>query len=216
MLAPSSPRAESSRQRTTSTLTEGVPTGNLRVSVTAQDHVQGPDTAAVTLVEYADYECPYSRRAYPVVQQLQRELGDQLRFVYRNFPLRDVHPHAQHAAEAAEAAANQGTFWEMHDYLFDHQRALDDEHLRQYAELLGLDTAGYEQDMAGHRYAGRIEDDLLGGVESGVRGTPTFFINGVRHEGSHDKKSLLPAIQEVAASLLPDQDVVQQRVGGPS
>jgi len=185
--------------REESTLTDDVPTGDLQVPVTAQDHVQGLTTAPVTLVEYADYECPYSRRAYHVIKGLQRELGDQLRFIYRNFPLREIHPHAQHAAEAAEGAANQGRFWEMHDSLFEHQHALDDEHLRQYAATLGLDMDAFNQDMAQHRYAGKIENDLLGGVQSGVPGTPTFFINGVRHEGNYDKESLLSAIGEAAA-----------------
>jgi NADPH:quinone reductase-like Zn-dependent oxidoreductase len=179
--------------------TNAVPTGDLRVPVTAQDHIQGPDTAPVTLVEYADYECPYSHRAYHVLKGLQRELEDQLRFVYRNFPLREIHPHAQHAAEAAEAAANQGRFWEMHDSLFEHQHALDDEHLRQYAASLGLDTDRFTLDMVQHRYAGRIEGDLFGGLQSGVRGTPTFFINGVRYEGSPDKESLLSMIREAAS-----------------
>jgi protein-disulfide isomerase len=185
--------------RKESALANGGPTGDLQVPVNTKDHAQGSDTAPVTLVEYADYECPYSRLAYHVVKGLQRELGDQLRFVYRNFPLREIHPHAQHAAEAAEAAAQQGWFWEMHDYLFEHQYALDDEHLRQYATSLGLDALRFDQDMAQHRYAGRIEGDLLGGVQSGVRGTPTFFINEVRFEGSPDRESLLSTIQEAAA-----------------
>ena len=181
------------------TLTNERPTGDLQVPVTVRDHVQGPATAPVTLVEYADYECPYSRLAYHVIKGLQHDLDDQLRFVYRNFPLREIHPHAQHAAEAAEAAANQGTFWEMHDVLFEHQNALDDEHLRQYAAALGLDVDRFTQDMTQHRYAGQIEGDLLGGAQSGVRGTPTFFINGMRYEGSPDKESLLSTIREAAA-----------------
>jgi protein-disulfide isomerase len=186
-----------------STLTNDGPTGDLQVPVSAQDHTQGPATAPVTLVEYADYECPYSGRAYHVIKGVQRELGDQLRFVYRNFPLREIHPHAQHAAEAAEAAANQGTFWEMHDSLFEHQHALDDDHLRQYAASLGLDTEIFTQDMAQHRNAAQIEEDLLGGVQSGVLGTPTLFINGVRSEGSPDRESLLRTIREAAAPSLP-------------
>ena len=181
------------------TLTTNIQAGDLQVPITSGDHTQGPDAAPVTLVQYADYECPYSGRAYDVIKGLQRELGDQLRFVYRNFPLREIHPHAQHAAEAAEAAGAQGTFWEMHDYLFEHQHALDDAHLREYAATIGLDTELFEQDMAQHRYAGKIEDDLLGGLQSGVQGTPTFFINGVRYEGSYDKESLLGTIWEAAA-----------------
>jgi protein-disulfide isomerase len=174
-------------------------TDDLQAPVTADDHAQGPEGAPVTLVEYADYECPYSHRAYHVIRGLQRELGDQLRFVYRNFPLRDIHPHAQHAAEAAEAAANQGRFWEMHDHLFEHQRALDDEHLGQYAADLGLDPVGFELEMAEHTSAGRIERDLRGGVRSGVRGTPTFFVNGVRHQGSYEGEPLLRALREAIA-----------------
>jgi protein-disulfide isomerase len=153
----------------------------------------------VTLLEYADYECPYSRIAYSVIKGVQRQLGDQLRFVYRNFPLREIHPHAQHAAEAAEAAANQGRFWEMHDHLFEHQRALDDEHIYQYAAALGLEAEIFDQDMAQHRFAERIERDLRDGVQSDVPGTPTFFINDVRYEGRADLESLLSTIREAAA-----------------
>jgi protein-disulfide isomerase len=177
------------------TLTGEMPTGDLQAPVTARDHVQGPDTALVTMVEYADYECPYSRIAYHVIKGVQRELGGQLRFIYRNFPLREIHPHAQQAAEAAEAAASQDRFWEMHDYLFEHQRALDDEHLHQYAAALGLEAEIFDQDLAQHRHAGKIEGDLRGGIRSNVQGTPTFFINGVRYEGSHDLESLLSTIR---------------------
>jgi protein-disulfide isomerase len=181
------------------TLADDVQARDLRVPVTARDHIQGPDTAPVTLVEYADYECPYSRRAYHVIKGVQRELGDRLRFVYRNFPLREIHPHAQQASEAAEAAAAEGQFWEMHDYLFDHQQALDDAHLRQYAADLGLYVDRFEPDMAHHRYADRIEEDLLGGLQSGVQGTPTFFVNGMRYEGSPTKASLLAMIEAAAS-----------------
>jgi protein-disulfide isomerase len=180
------------------TATKDVQTGDLRVPVSAQDHMQGSAADSVTLVEYADYECPYSRLAYHVIKGLQRELGEGLRLVYRNFPLREIHPHAQHAAEAAEAAASQGKFWEMHDYLFEHPDALDGEHLRQYAATLGLDVDLFNQDMARHRYAGRIESDLLGGAQSGVSATPTFFVNGARYRGKADKNSLRGAIEEAA------------------
>jgi protein-disulfide isomerase len=177
--------------------TNEMPAGDLLVPVTAGDHVQGADSAQTTLVEYADYECPYSRIAYDVIKEVQRELGGRLRFVYRNFPLREIHPHAQHAAEAAEAAASQGRFWEMHNHLFEHQSALDDEHLHEYAAALGLETEIFDQDMAEHRRAAKIERDLREGVQSGVRGTPTFFINGIRYEGTPDRESLLRMIREV-------------------
>src|SRR5579864_6880022 len=177
-------------------MTQESGTARLTLPVGQRDHQQGPATAPVTLVEYGDYECPYCGRAYPIVKEIQRRLGARLRFVFRNFPLTQSHPHAEHAAEAAEAAATQGTFWEMHDYLFEHQRALDDEDLRQYAVALGLDAGRFNQGMAQHRYAGKIEEDLLGGVQSGVRETPTFFINGARHEGDYDRQSLLSTIRE--------------------
>src|SRR6476646_7201477 len=116
----------------------------LTLPVSERDHIQGPADAPVTLVEYGDYECPHCGRAYPVVKAIQRHFGRRLRFVFRNFPLAEAHPHAAHAAEAAEAAAAQGRFWEMHDSLFEHQQALDDRHLVEYAGALGLDTSRLE------------------------------------------------------------------------
>ena len=162
--------------------------------VSDRDHAQGTADAALTLVEYGDYECPYCGRAYPIVQEVQRRLGAQLRFVFRNFPLGEIHPHAQHAAEVAEAAAAQGRFWEMHDALFEHQRSLDDQHLVQYAKALDLDHQRLQRDLASHTYAGRVREDFTSGVRSGVNGTPTFFINGVRHNGAWDVESLVEAL----------------------
>ena len=167
--------------------------------VSERDHVQGPPTAPVTLVEYGDYECPYCGAAYPIVEEVKRRLGDRLRFVFRNFPLGNMHPHAEHAAEAAEAAGAQGKFWEMHDELYEHQRALDDEHLEGYAGAVGLDVERFDRDMEGQVYAGRVREDFMSGVRSGVNGTPTFFINGRRHDGSYDLETLLAA-SEIAAS----------------
>jgi protein-disulfide isomerase len=167
----------------------------LHVPVTERDHAQGPASAPVTLVEYGDYECPHCGRAYPIVKQVQEALGPHLRFVYRNFPLREVHPHAQHAAEAAEAAAVQNRFWEMHDLLFEHQRALDDAHLQQYAQSLGLDEARFTDALTSHAFAATVRHDFTGGVRSGVNGTPTFFINGVRHDASWDVATLLNAVR---------------------
>ena len=162
--------------------------------VTDRDHVQGSAQASVTLVEYGDYECPHCGRAHPIVKEVQRRLGAKLRFVFRNFPLTEMHPHAQHAAEAAEAAAGQERFWEMHDALFEHQRSLDDRHLVQYAEALGLDLQQFQQDLTSHAYAGRVREDFRSGVKSGVNGTPTFFINGVRHDDSWDVETLTEAL----------------------
>jgi len=160
-----------------------------------QDHIQGSVNTPLTLVEYGDYECPYCGAAYPVVKQIQQSLGDQLCFVFRNFPLTQIHPHAQHAAEAAEAAGAQGQFWELHDVLFEHQQALDDPHLVTYASDLGLDVVQFEQDLATHVYAGRVREDFMSGARSGVNGTPTFFINGRRHDGPHDFVGLTAGLQ---------------------
>ena len=167
---------------------------HLTQPVSERDHVQGPPTAPVTLVEYGDYECPYCGAAYPIVEEVKRRLGDRLRFVFRNFPLGNMHPHAEHAAEAAEAAAAQGKFWEMHDELYEHQRALDDEHLERYAGAVGLDVERFDREMEDQMYAGRVREDFMSGVRSGVNGTPTFFINGRRHDASYDLETLLAAI----------------------
>src|SRR5678815_3060876 len=138
----------------------------LTMPVGPRDHAQGPADAPVTLVEYGDYECPHCGRAYPIVKEVQRRLGSTLRFVFRNFPLSESHPHAQHAAEAAEGAATQGRFWEMHDVLFEHQRALDDAHLVGYAVTLGLDTKTFEQALHAHVHKSRVREDFMSGVRS--------------------------------------------------
>jgi protein-disulfide isomerase len=162
--------------------------------VSAEDHIQGPAGASITLVQYGDFECPYTRMSRHSVQQLQRELGNRLRFVFRHFPLREIHPHALAASRAAEAAGEQGKFWEMHEYIFSHQHALDDEHLLEYAVAVGLDVDRYQDDKGSAPVAGRIERDVQGGIRSGVRGTPTFFINGRRHHGSYEVDTLRAAI----------------------
>jgi len=171
----------------------------LTVPVSDRDHVQGPATASVTLVEYGDYECPYCAAAHPVVKEIQRQMGSRLRFAFRHFPVPSIHPHARHAAEAAEAAAAQGKFWEMHDYLFEHQDKLDDDHLAQYAAILGLDTERYNWDMANHVFAYRVNEDDASGRHSRVSGTPTFFINGVRHDDTYTLDVLLPAVRRADA-----------------
>src|SRR5277367_5698336 len=145
----------------------------LRVPVGPADHIQGNPRAAVTLVEYGDYECPYCGEAYLVLKEVQRRMGDALRFVFRNFPLAQVHAHALVAAEAAEAAGAQGKFWEMHDLLYEHQNALGLVHLKAYAQKLTLDEARFAQDLEAHTFRPRIEADFQEGVRSGVNGTPT-------------------------------------------
>ena len=183
--------SRSRKQKDTNKLTVPVNIGS--------DHIQGSiNNAPITLVEYGDYECPYTGMAYPVVKEIMKELGDdKICFVFRNFPLNDIHLHAQHAAEAAEAAAAQDKFWQMHDYLFEYQKALDDGHLLEYAQKVGLqDVRKFKDDISRHVYAPLIEESLRGGIDSGVEGTPTFFINGVRYEDSFDLKTFSETLKE--------------------
>ena len=160
-----------------------------------RDHVQGSIDAPVTLVQYGDYECPYCGEAYPIVKDTQARLGEQLRFVFRNFPISTSHPHAEHAAEAAEAAGAQGRFWEMHDHLYENQRHLADKDLRSYAQALDLDLDLFDKELAEHVHTDRVHEDFMSGVRSGVNGTPTFFINGLRHDDSYEFETLLGALQ---------------------
>jgi protein-disulfide isomerase len=164
--------------------------------ISERDHVEGPLTALATLVEYGDYECPYCGAAFPIVKQLQKQMGEAMLFAFRSFPLATVHPHAPQAAEAAEAAGAQGQFWEMHDMLYQNQRNLEDEDLLAYAETLGLDVEAFERDLTEHTYGGRVREDFHSGARSGVNGTPTFFINGIRHDGTYDLESLLAGLEE--------------------
>ena len=168
----------------------------LTLPVGDRDHVQGPEDAPVTLVEYGDYECPYCRQVVPIIRDLQERFGDRLRYVFRHFPLTTAHPHAQLAAEAAEAAGAQGKFWEMHDRLFEHQGPLDRAGLVRYAAELGLDTERFERELDEHVHAGRVREDFLSGVRSGANGTPAFFLNGVRYDGAWDLDSLAAEIQK--------------------
>jgi protein-disulfide isomerase len=163
-----------------------------------RDHIRGPIDAPVTVVEYGDFECPYCGRAEPVVRELLREFGD-VRYVWRHLPLNDVHPHAQLAAEAAEAAANQEAFWELQDLLFENQDALRPEDLVGYAERLGLDVERFTNDLRTHTGATRVAEDVDSADLSGVSGTPTFFINGRRHYGAYDISTLSAAVRAAGA-----------------
>jgi len=163
--------------------------------VSAHDHAEGPADAPLTLVEYGDYQCPYCGAAYPVVKRLQKTLGKKLRFVFRNFPLTQAHPYALIAAEAAEAAALQGKFWEMHDLLFEEQALLEPEIIPSWAKRTGLNLAQFGNDIKQGVVAKRIQEDRRSGIRSGVNGTPTFFINGTRYEGPHDYGPLLAALE---------------------
>jgi protein-disulfide isomerase len=166
----------------------------LTVEISERDHIRGPITAPLTLLEYGDYECPFCAAAHPNIKQVLSELGDQLAFAYRHFPLTTIHPHAFTAAEAAEAAGAQGRFWEMHDLLFENQDRLSMDDLLVYAQLLGLSMDRFVADLQRHTYEPRVREDFMTGVRSGVNGTPTFFVNGVRHNGGVDANSLLEAL----------------------
>ena len=171
--------------------------------------------APVTLVKYGDYECPYCGEAHPLLKKLQERVGEQVRFVFRHFPLDTVHPRARRAAQAAEAAASQGRFWEMHDLLFERQDELGEEDLMRYAAEVELDLVRFEEDLTNENHAWRIEEDRLGGDHAGVRGTPAFFVNGVRYTGPLDLDGLLAAVEKAAsgsgASL--DEGGVAERTG---
>ena len=160
-----------------------------------RDHIQGAATAPMTLVEYGDYQCPVCGQAYSIVKELQTRLGERLCFVFRNFPLATMHHYAEQAAEAAEAAGGHGKFWEMHDMLYENQDALGEEDFAQYAAALGLDPSRFASELTTHTYAARVHEDFISGARSGVNGTPTFFINGVRHDASFDLETMLGAIE---------------------
>jgi Na+/H+ antiporter NhaA len=163
-----------------------------------RDHVRGPEDAPVTIVEYGDFECPYCGRAEAVLRELLRDFGD-VRYVWRHLPLTDVHPSAQLAAEAAEAAAAQGAFWDMHDHLLEHQDALAADELVRHAAAIGLDAERFERDLAAHAGAARVADDVDSADLSGVSGTPTFFVNGRRHYGAYDIATLSRAVKAAGA-----------------
>ena len=168
----------------------------LTIPVGPADHVVGPSDAPLTLLEYGDFQCPFCGQAYAIVKEVQRRLGDRLRFVFRHFPVTNIHPFAQRAAETAEWAASvSGNFWPMHDELYEHQGELDDRHLLSYARELGLDPDGLRSAWAAHTFVRRLKDDLAGGIRSGVGGTPAFFINGLRHEGPWQLDDLLAALE---------------------
>jgi protein-disulfide isomerase len=181
--------------------------GTLQPPVSDADHSAGRSDAPVTLVEYGDFECPYCFRAHPMVVMLQERLGDKLRFVFRNFPLTEMHPHALKAAEAAESvAANAGpdAFWRMHHAIYEHQQdsddALDVKHLVRYAATAGADPVQVKLDLDEDTFGERVQEDFLSGVRSGVNGTPTFFINGRRFEGDWTNMRVLREALEEAAS----------------
>jgi protein-disulfide isomerase len=167
---------------------------NLSVAVGKSDHARGPEDAPVTLVEYGDYQCPYCADMNLMIKAIAKAMGTQLRFVFRHMPLLEMHPYAQHAAEAAEAAGAQGKFWEMHDGILQQQSELGSDLLHQLAVKIKLDVAQFSAEVEARRYRPRVKRDFMSGMRSGVAATPTFFINGKRYEGSLDHASLLSAI----------------------
>ncbi|HEX6833074.1 MAG TPA: DsbA family protein [Rudaea sp.] len=169
---------------------------SLRPPVGPADHAQGPHDAPITLVEYGDFECPYCGAAYPQLKAVQDAMGERLRFVFRNFPLTNAHPHAQRAAEFAEAAAMIDRFWEMHDILYEHQQALDDKSLVRYAERLGFTPDLIESALRGD-FADKVRQSFSGGVRSGVNGTPCLFINGARFDGPAEAETLIAVFREM-------------------
>ena len=167
----------------------------LKVPVTSLDHIQGNAHAPVTLVEYGDYECPSCGLAYPITKLVQKHFGERLRFVFRNFPLKEMHPNAEAAAEAAEFAATKESFWEMHDGIFENQQAIGLPLLFELAEKLGLSAQKLRSALATQEFGPRVREDFHGGVRSGVNGTPTFFINGHRHDGPFELENLVEGIE---------------------
>jgi protein-disulfide isomerase len=179
----------------------------LSIAVSGSDHVEGDSSALCTVVEYGDYQCPACGEAYPIVKRLQKTFGSSMRLVFRNFPLAELHPYAEHAAEAAEFSAAGGKFWEMHDLLFVHQEDLQDDVLLVLADRLKLPRVGLQRALAASSYSTRIKADISGGVRSGVNGTPTFFINGLRHDGAFDFETLSEAIQSQMPTMRADQGI---------
>jgi len=172
----------------------------LRVPVTQLDHILGDDNAPVTVVEYGDYECPHCGHAYPIIKALQKRFGKQLRFAFRNFPLREIHPYAEAAAETAEFAATHGKFWEMHDLIFENQNSLSEQMLGGLVESLTLDRQALTVALRSGAFAERVRRDFSGGVRSGVNGTPTLFINDQRHDGDFELETLRQAISKAAGN----------------
>ncbi|HXQ93208.1 MAG TPA: thioredoxin domain-containing protein [Nitrososphaerales archaeon] len=186
-------------------------TPRLKLLVGERDHIQGSQDAKVTLLKYGDYQCPYCGEAYGIVKRVQEKFGSDLRFVFRNFPLTEVHPRAEFGAEIAESASDQGKFWEMHDYLYEHQSYLsNEEFFLQYAgSKLGMDAQRIRDEVATHAHLPRIREDFMSGVRSGVNGTPTFFINDFRHNGDYQFETLVGAIEAALAGNQKKEKIVK-------
>jgi protein-disulfide isomerase len=169
---------------------------SLKPSVSKTDHIQGNENADLVIVEYGDYQCPYCGAAYPVLKELMKEFGDQVTFVFRNFPLSEMHPYARPAAIAAEAASLQGKFWEMHDAIYENQKSLNEIFLFQLAEKIGLNISQFKEDIQKTELEEKVDSDFESGIVSGVNGTPSFFINGNKFNGGAE--DLLGLVRENA------------------
>jgi protein-disulfide isomerase len=176
--------------------TESQDTTRLLLPINDEDHVYGPASADFTLVEYGDYECPDCGRLFQIIRDLQATLGDRLQIVYRHYPLNGIHPHAEEAAEAAEAAGGQNRFWEMHDLLFQNQSALQRKNLLAYGTILSLDMDRFRRELKKRVYEDRVREDFRRGVQNGVYKTPGLFLNGVRHDGAWDRDTLLRTLTQ--------------------
>ncbi len=170
---------------------------SLKPAVSKTDNVQGNEKALIELVEYGDYQCPHCGHAYPIVKKIQKALGEKLLFVFRNFPLQEIHPSALLAAVASEAAARQNKFWEMHDLIFENQNNLSEQNILALAKHLKLDSKKFEKDLEDEKLLDKVNADFESGVRSGVNGTPTFFINGVKYTGSWEYADLLAHLKSL-------------------
>jgi len=174
---------------------------NLKPAVSKQDHVQGNSNAAIELVEYGDYQCPHCGRAYGMIKYVQQKMGDDLKFIFRNFPLSEMHPDAAAAAIAAEAAGLQNKYWEMHDILFENQVNLEPEALFVYAKKIGLNLPKFKEDIQSDALSAKVEADLESGVRSGVNGTPSFFVNGKKYDGDWEGREFTRYLKAYLATL---------------
>jgi len=170
---------------------------SLKPAISNKDHSMGSDNAPIELVEYGDYQCPHCGHAYPIIKNIVHALGKDVKFVFRNFPLQESHPDAVPAAVSSEAAALQDKYWQMHDTLFEHQNHLSAEHLFVYADKTGLDVQQFAADIQKDELLDRVQGDFESGVRSGVNGTPTFFVNGTKYNGSWEKEDFLPYLQNM-------------------
>jgi len=173
----------------------------LKPPVSDNDNIEGNPKAPIELVEYGDYQCPHCGRAYPIIKDIQKRMGQKLKFVFRNFPLTEIHPDAFNAALAAEAAGQQNKFWEMHDIIFEHQRHLDTENILVYAKRIGLNMAEFSKDIQKDIFVTKVENDIESGIRSGVNGTPSFFVNGSKYNGDWESEEFVDFLKRLLVKI---------------